>query len=68
MFDEIRCKARLGLSQFSRRHDYVGNNKLASEDIASGLKDLLRCELFPMDDGMNSCTIKPCNTGYFFRY
>lgn len=58
---QFRCKARLGLSQFARRQDFVGN-KVLSEDIATGLKDLLRCELFPIDDGMNSCTINPCNS------
>nr|CAG4636784.1 EOG090X019S [Ceriodaphnia reticulata]SVE72775.1 EOG090X019S [Ceriodaphnia reticulata] len=53
------CKARLGLSQqISRRQDFAGN-KLLSSDIATGLRDLLRCELFPIDDGMDSCTTKP---------
>nr|CAG4639795.1 EOG090X019S [Daphnia pulex]SVE84709.1 EOG090X019S [Daphnia pulex] len=53
------CKARLGLSQqISRRQDLAGN-KLQSSDIATGLRDLLRCELFPIDDGMDSCTTRP---------
>nr|SVE73394.1 EOG090X019S [Daphnia atkinsoni] len=53
------CKARLGLSQqISRRQDVAGK-KLQNNDITTGLKDLLRCELFPIDDGMDSCTTKP---------
>ena len=64
-FQLKRCKARLGLSQqISRRQDFAGN-KLVSSDIATGLRDLLRCELFPIDDGMDSCTIKPCNAALF---
>nr|SVE74962.1 EOG090X019S [Daphnia dolichocephala] len=53
------CEARLGLSlQVSRRQDVVGN-KLQNNDAANGLRDLLRCELFPIDDGLDSCTTKP---------
>nr|CAG4638255.1 EOG090X019S [Cyclestheria hislopi] len=52
------CKAKIGLSQQNRRQDFV-QNKLLSNDIVTGLRDLLRCDLFPIDNGMGSCTTKP---------
>nr|SVE74023.1 EOG090X019S [Daphnia barbata] len=53
------CEARLGLSiQINRRQDVTGNN-LQNSDARNGLRDLLRCELFPIDDGLDSCTTKP---------
>lgn len=68
IFLNARCKARLGLSQqISRRQDVAGN-KLLSNEVAAGLKDLLRCELFPIDDGMDSCTTKPCILPIFLAH
>ena len=53
------CKAKLGLSQqISRRQDFFGN-KLLGNDVITGLRDLLRCDLFPIDDGLGSCTANP---------
>ena len=62
------CHARLGLDPdaflFRRQHQGGVVTKLVApgspaDDLSISLKDLLRCELFPVDDGMGSCTAKP---------
>lgn len=60
------CHARLGLDPdsllFRRQHSGSITTKLITAGPTDGgisLKDLLRCELFPVDDGMGSCTAKP---------
>lgn len=61
------CRAFFGLGQNNVRLDtstrYKGRQKDA---LIETLQDLLRCELFPSDDGLGSCTAKPGNVDSFF--
>lgn len=58
------CKTKLGLSQqISNRQDFFGN-KLLGNDVVVGLRDLLRCDLFPIDDGLDACTSQPCTSHF----
>nr|CAG4641467.1 EOG090X019S [Eurycercus lamellatus] len=59
------CKAQLGLGHqqsISYRQDLSGNKLVNSDDDVVDLRDVLRCELLPPDDGLGSCaTTQPVN-------
>ena len=62
------CKTRLGLhEQISRRQDYIGN-KMLNTDVINSLQDLFRCELFPIDGGLSTCTIEPSIEWIFYFF